>query len=526
MRPPFARTFFELLLEQAARAPDRAAVIARGRTVSYAELASRASRVAARMRDMGVCRASRVGLLCDNRVEWLEILFAAHALGAILVPFSTWSTRRELEFLLDDSRVSSLFVLERLGERDFVQDVAALAAAGHAPATVVQIGGTPRAGWLGYADHASDAVLADLPPGEGASAADTALLLYTSGSSSRPKCVPLLHHAAIENVFNIGERQGLVPGDRVFVPVPLFWSYGAVNALPAALGHGATLVLQQRFEAEEAVALIEAHACTAIYTLPAITNALLAAKGFAASRTASLRTGVTIGSPQDIRRAATELGAAEICNIYGATETYGNCCVAWHHWPLERRARCQGPPLPGVTVRIVHPESGAPCAAGEIGAVEVRGYLTPGYAGESARHNVQAFTADGWFRSSDLAALDDTGALVYAGRSSEMIKRSGINVSPAEIEEVLQQHPAVGLAGVTGVPDEARGEAIVAFVVPRPGAAPAREALIAHCREHLSRYKLPDRLELCDALPLTPTGKLMRRELKVLAVTLTNTGEY
>ena len=536
MRPPFARTFFDLLLEQAERAPHHPAVVARGETVSYAELAARAARLAARLRAGGVRRGVRVGVLCDNRVEWLEILFAAHALGALVVPFSTWSTRAELEFLLADSRVRWMFVLARVGERDFAGDVAALAHAGHDLAQVVLIDGPSRAGpgaagagdargpsrdgWLAFADCRADPPLEPLPPGEGASAGDPALLLYTSGSSSRPKAVPLDHHPAIENGFNIGERQGLGPADRVFVPVPLFWSYGAVNALPATLSHGATLVLQQRFEPEQALDLIESHACTAIYTLPAITGALLAAKGFAPARTASLRTGVTIGSPQDIRRAANELGATAICNIYGSTETYGNCCVTWHHWPLERRARCQGPPLPGVRVRIVDPHTGAACAAGESGAVEVHGYVTRGYAGHSARHDADVFTADGWFRTGDLAALDADGALVYAGRSSEMIKRSGINVSPAEIEEVLQQHPAVGLAGVTGVPHAVRGESIVAFVVPRRGCAPAADALVAHCREHLSSYKLPDRVEIRDALPLTPTGKLMRRELKSLAAAL------
>ena len=162
-------------------------------------------------------------------------------------------------------------------------------------------------------------------------------------------------------------------------------------------------------------------------------------------------------------------------------------------------------------------DRGALLGTGETGAVEVKGYLMPGYRGDSARHNVEVLTEDGWFRTGDLGHLDAHGRFHFAGRSSEMIKRSGINVSPAEVEEALQQHPAVGLAGVTGLADAHKGEAIVAFVVPRPGSTVDAAALVAHCRERLSGYKVPDIVCLAEALPLTPTGKLMRRELKALA---------
>ncbi|MEZ5857020.1 MAG: fatty acid--CoA ligase family protein [Hyphomicrobiaceae bacterium] len=367
--------------------------------------------------------------------------------------------------------------------------------------------------------------IGDIAPGTGASAGDTLVLLYTSGSSNRPKSVPLQHFAVIENGFNIGERQGLGGDDRVLISIPLFWSYGAANALPAALSHGATMVLQSRFEPGGALDLIEKHACTALYTLPAMTNALTAHAGFTKERTQSLRTGVTIGAPQDVRKAAIELGASEICNIYGSTETYGNCCVTPHNWPLEQRATSQGPPLPGVRVRIRNTDTGGLCSTGEIGSIEVTGYLTPGYSGDSAQYNSDVFTDDGWFRTGDLGALDDKGHMHYAGRTSEMIKRSGINVSPAEVEEVLQQHPAVGLAGVTGRNDSDKGEAIVAYIVAVPGSKADAAALLEHCRAQLSGYKVPDVVRFAEALPLTPTGKLMRRELRALAEAEAGSGE-
>ncbi|MEZ5852999.1 MAG: class I adenylate-forming enzyme family protein [Hyphomicrobiaceae bacterium] len=521
MRSPYSRTMYDLLREQADRAPHGLAILTREDTVTFSRLLSRVERVAGALRADGIRRGQRVGLLAANRPEWLEVFFAAAALGATLVPFSTWSTRPELSFLLEDARVDILFLAPAVGDRDFAADILALRAEGHPslPERLVALDPAPQTGMRSYAAYREGPALETLPPGEGASATDTMVILYTSGSSNRPKAVPLRHAEAIENGFNIGERQGIRPGDRVLASIPLFWSYGCANALPAVYGHGAGLVLQERFAAAGALDLIEQHRCTGLYTLPAMTNALVGHESFAKARTASLRTGVTIGSPQDVIKAAEELGATDICNIYGSTETYGNCCVTSHEWPLQERSRTQGHPLPGVTVRIRNAETGELCPPGVVGEVEVSGYLTPGYAGDSAQHNATVFTADGYFRTGDLGMRDEDGRFSYAGRSSEMIKRSGINVSPAEVEEVLQQYAAVGLAGVTGLADDARGELIIAFVVPRPDLPVDQEGLLAHCRERLSRYKIPDRILVRDSLPLTPTGKLMRRELKDLAKT-------
>jgi fatty-acyl-CoA synthase len=244
-----------------------------------------------------------------------------------------------------------------------------------------------------------------------------------------------------------------------------------------------------------------------------MTAALLAHPAFDVSRTRTLRTGLTIGSPREFLDAAEKLGVSELCNVYGATETYGNCCVAWHHWPIARRAACQGEPLPGVEMRFVDAETGQPVALGEAGLVEVRGYVSPGYTGASTEQNAAVFTADGFYRTGDIGRLDESGAFVFIGRSTEMIKRAGINVSPAEVENILLTHPAVREVGVVGASDRERGEIIVAFVVVRDSAVTA-EDLIAHCKAISSRYKVPDRIEIRQALPVTPTGKLHRRGLK------------
>lgn len=529
MISPYSRTMGELLLEQATRYGDHPAVMCGDRVLSYAGLADRARRIASALSASGVGRGDRVGLLMNNRQEWLESFFGASLLGAVVVAFSTWSKRDELDYLFADSGMKVLIALDRFTDQDFAADLRALVPEAEATGEwrsaryptlrrIVLLGEGGPAGVVPYADFASAAPLPQQPaPGDGASAADDAIIIYTSGSSSHPKSVPLKHYGMIENGFNIGERQSYGPDDRVLLAPPLFWSYGNANAMSATLTHGATLVLQGKFDAGEALDLIERHRCTALYTMPAITSSLISHPSFRPERTQSLRTGLTIGAPQDVLAAAQVLGAFEICNVYGQTESYGNCAVTWHHWPLERRARCQGVPLPGVTIRIVDSETGASMPAGESGLIEVRGYLMHGYVGASANQTKDALTDDGFLRTGDMGLLTEAGELQFVGRTTEMIKKGGINISPAEVEDVLMRHAGISMAGVVGVPDRAQGELLAAFVVVKPGSFPTKEDLIKHCRALASRYKVPDFIEIREALPVTPTGKLMRRELKRLA---------
>ncbi len=511
MRPPDSRTLFALLREEAGRFPDRTAVICGERAATYRDLADGAGRIAAALQAHGIGRGDRVGILVNNRLEWLEACFGITALGAVAVPFSTWSKPGELAYLLADSRVRALFAVDAFGGQDFAAALAALVPKAQHLRLVVMIGGDIRPGWTRYADFRNS--VGPLPD-DAAHPADDALVLYTSGSSARPKAVRLQHYAVVENGFAIGERMRLSPDDRVLLAPPLFWAYGACNALPATLSHGATLVLQAHFDAGKWIGLVERHRCTAVYTLPSITGAVLRHPAFRRERVASLRTGLMIGSAEEVKIAAHDLGAQQICNIYGATEIYGNSCVTPCEWPLERRMAGQGPPLPGITLRIVDPETGRVLPAGDTGALEVAGYVTPGYTGASAEHNATAFTADGYFRTGDRGFVDREGGFHFLARDSDIIKRAGINVSPAEIESLLLAHPAVAQAAVVGAAAGEQGEAIVAFVVPNPAFEITGEALREHCRALASSYKVPDHIEIRAALPVTETGKLFRRALR------------
>jgi fatty-acyl-CoA synthase len=526
VRAPYSRTLFDLLCEQSERRPRSIAVVSSGEPVTFADLLARVRAAASGLAARGIGRSDRVGAVVCNRVEWLELAFSASAVGAIFVPMSTWSTRSELEFLIADSQIRFLVSHARFGDRHFAKDLDSLAPGlsrtGRSERfpdlrEIMLLDDETEIQFPLYRDLARVQPRAnDLSPGQAASASDDAFVLYTSGSSAHPKAVRLKHYGIIENGFNIGERMRLGPADRVLLSAPLFWSYGSANALCATLSHGATLVLQERFEAGGAIDLIEKFRCTAIYTLPAMTKAIAVHPHFRADRVASLRTGLTIGTPQEFWFAVATFGAKQLCNIYGATETYGNCCVTSSLWPAEKRAICQGEPLPGNEIRFVDVETAKPVARGDVGLAEVRGYVTAGYCGAGLEQNAVAFTPDGFYRTGDIGRLDEDGAFVFIGRNTEMIKRAGINVSPIEVENVLLTHPGVAQAAVVGTADSARGELIIAFVV-RADASVSASELVAHCRFVASKYKSPDRIVFQDALPFTATGKLQRRSLKQIA---------
>lgn len=527
--PPRSRLVADLVEEIAADNPRRLAVIARDRAQTYAELAGLGARAAAGLASIGVRRHDRVGLLCTNRPEWIVVLLAGSRLGASIAAFDTWSRGWDLEYLLENSGASVLVTLDRFRAHAYVDDLRKLVPEldDGPPGSwrsqrfpklreVIVIGEEVPRGARRLAELLRHGELAVAPPGERGSAGDVAFVLYTSGSTSRPKGVPLLEYAAIENGFNIGERMGLRTEDRVWVSVPLFWSYGSANALMATLTHGATIVLQEVFEPEEALDLIEAHRCTAAYTLPNITTRLIDHPAFSSTRTASLRTGLTIGAPEDVRRAADGLGIAGICNVYGATETYGNCCVTPTELPLETRMICQGPPLPGMRLRIVDPETDREQQPGEPGDVLVGGYVTPGYVNNEALTG-EAFTPDGFYRTGDVGFLDDEGRFHFVARASEMIKTGGINVSPLEVESFLLNHPAVRGAAVVGRSDLRAGQLVVAYVELSTGADASSEDLRVYCRAGMASYKVPAEIVICDELPRTDTGKLDRRTVRAWA---------
>jgi fatty-acyl-CoA synthase len=517
---PTSRTIPALLDEQAARFPAREVLVGDGQRYTYAALREQVRAFAKGLHALGVRKGDHVAILMGNRPEWVIADLAVCALGGVMVAVNTWVTARELAYVLAHSDAKLLIASDHFLKYDYfamLAELEPLARAMPRLERIVYVGARGYAGSLPFAEVYAHGRAVPDEEIEGAARAidpqDVAYLLYTSGSTSTPKGVQLQHYALIENMWHIGERMHVSERDRLWLAVSLFWGLGCENALFNLLTHGGCVVLQENFEAGEALRLIETERCTLFYGTPNMAQALAEHPERRSRDLSSLRSGGTVGTPEQFRRVA-DLGAREICNIYGLTETYGNCVVTDAAEPLEIRARCVGRPLPGVDLRIVDSATGRPLAAGEVGEIRVKGYVTVGYY-KDAEKNRAAFDADGYFVTGDLGLLDAMGRLHFRGRIKEMIKTGGINVAPLEVEEVLLQHPDVVQAHVVGVPDAAKGEIVAAAVEPRPGAAVDAAAIFGFCRERLASYKVPARLAFytADQLPRTPTGKIHKPSL-------------
>jgi fatty-acyl-CoA synthase len=528
---PERKTVGALLAHLAQTMPQQEAVVFPPRRLTYAMLYTQATAVAAGLWQLGIRPGEPVALLMSNRPEWITVALGCALIGAPVVAISTWSRRMELEYVLDHSQAVALVTLDRFLGADYqallteiVPEVAqrppGQLGAPRLPALreLIVLGQPALAAARGF-----DEVLAlgrNLDPAvvRAASArvqpTDVLYVLYTSGSTARPKGVTLTHAGCLENGFNIGERQHLTQADRLWLAVPLFWSFAAANALMALTTHGGTIVLQEQFDADEAVQLIAAEQCTVYYGMSHMAQAMLDTAAWRRAAPRSLRTGLTIGTPEEVALTMHGLGVREICNVYGATETYGNATVTDAHEPEALRLHSQGKPLPGMQLRIVHPETHAVLPPGEVGEILVAGYVTPGYYCDP-ENNAQAFDAEGYFRTGDLGMLDAEGRLHFRGRLKELIKSGGINISPLEIEAYLMTYPKVQYAAVVGLPDTMKGEVPVVALQLREGETAIAEEIRSFCRDHIASYKIPVHVVFLhpDEFPRTSTGKVQKTEL-------------
>jgi fatty-acyl-CoA synthase len=526
---PQSRTLGDLLDELAAATPQAPALVSGGERLDFSALKARTDAFARALLALGIGRGDRVALLCSNRSEWVVAAFAAAKLGAPLAAISTFSTPRELAYALEHSGARALVMLSTFRDRHFLPALGELcpelarcrpgalqSAALPALRTVVVLDGDAPPGTFGSAEFlARSAGVEALEKAQTAvTPDDICFILYTSGSTAAPKGVTLAHGPLLANGFDIGERQHLTAEDRLWLAVPLFWSFGSANAMPAIMTHGGCMVLQEAFEPGAALALIERERCSVYYGMANMARALLKHPDHPGRRLGAMRTGLTIGPPEDITLTIKALGADELCTVYGSTETYGNCAVTDAHDPLPLRLATQGLPLPGMTIRAVDPATRAPLPPGEIGELAVRGYTTPGYF-RAPELDAQAFD-DGWFLTGDLGSIEPDGRVRFRGRLKEMIKTGGVNVAPLEVEHVLLQHPDIVQAHVVGVPDRLKGEIVAAAVEIRAAAQPDAAAITAFCRERLASYKVPTRLAFRAAgeFPRTPTGKIHKPGLR------------
>ncbi|HWB52172.1 MAG TPA: AMP-binding protein [Stellaceae bacterium] len=515
---PKSQTLGDLVDELAAATPRAEAIVFRGERLDYAALKTRVDEFAKALLATGIKRGDRVALLIANRPEWIVAAFGTAKIGAIVAALSTFSTPRELGWMLAHSGAAALVTMSEFRGRRLLDAVRELRPALPRLRAVVAIDAGSADDTLSLTDFLARGSAADDAAAATAQRrvmpSDIGYILYTSGSTAAPKGVTLAHGPVIANGFDIGERMHLTAADRVWLAVPLFWSFGSANALPALLTHGGAIVLQESFEPGEALALIERERCSVYYGMANMARALRQHPSHPGRRLGAMRTGLTIGPPEDIALTIAALGADQLCNVYGATETYGNCAVCDAHDPLPLRLHTQGRPLPGMTIRAVDPATRKPLPDGEAGELAVAGYVTPGYF-QAPDLNAAAFDADGYFLTGDLGSIED-GRVRFRGRLKEMIKTGGVNVAPLEVEEVLLQHPDIVQAYVVGVADAAKGEVVAAAIELRREAGADAPAILAFCRERLASYKVPARLSFRTAaeFPRTATGKIHKPGLR------------
>ena len=489
-----------LVDDLAATHPGGEAVVAPEARASWAELAEQSVSCADALVAHGIEPGDRVGILLPNGLRWIVATLAAHRAGATVVPINTWYHAAEIAHVLDGADVRLVVTDAEVFGRDTLAELAAAGLA--ADRTLVWRAGDPP----------PSGPPATLP---GATPDGVAYVLFTSGSTSRPKPVPLRHNRLAANSREIGGRMHVLPGDRLWISAPFFFGYGCANALPVAFTHGLTLCVEERPAADASLAFIARERCTVYYGFGATTRNLLAAPGFATHDLSSLRTGSTGFTAEDKRLVREELGVREICGVYGLTEAYGHSAMTDAHDPIEVLLHTAGRVLDSQELRITD-LSGREMATGETGEIELRGCVMDGYLGDPAA-NTAAFREGGWFRTGDLGQLDADGRLRVVGRLKEMLKVKGISIAPAEVEELLCTHPAVDQAFVVGQQDDHGDEEMLAAVVPREGAPldlPAQ--LVAHVRGRAASYKVPARIVVLTQadIPLTDTGKVNKRLLK------------
>ncbi|WP_413752690.1 long-chain fatty acid--CoA ligase [Streptomyces sp. R-74717] len=485
-----------VLRESARRYPDRVAVVDSGTRLTYRELWARTLRCAGALRASGVRPGDRVAVLLPNSADFLYAYYGALAAGATVVPVHGLLVADEVAYVLRHSGSVALISGGPLWP---------VAEEGARAAGVRAVRGVPTDG-------------DPLPAPEPAAPDDTAVILYTSGTTGRPKGALLTHLNIVMNASVIAhDLVGLDIDDVVLGCLPLFHSYGQTCAMNATLRAGATLVLMPRFSGAGALELLAAEGVSVFMGVPTMYHALVeAAAKDGTTHRLTLRAAVSGGAalPVAVLERFEETFATQVLEGYGLTET--SPAATFNQPELGRRPGTVGHPVWGVEIGVADAaveDAVVLLPDGEVGEVVVRGHnVFAGYLDDPEA--TAAALVDGWFRTGDLGVRDEDGFLSIVDRKKDLVIRGGFNIYPREVEEVLVRHPAISEVAVIGVPDEARGEEICAVVVLRADAgAVTEEDVIAWSRDRLGRHKYPRIVRFTETLPLGPTGKVLKRAL-------------
>ncbi|PIG09845.1 FadD3 family acyl-CoA ligase [Comamonas sp. 26] len=507
-----------MLADVVSRFASRAAIVENGQSISYEQLQQLSRQAARALMTLGVQAGDRVALWAPNVSEWIIAACGVHAAGGVLVPLNTRMKGGEAADILDRSRAR---VLVCVG--DFLSNYYPDLLTGQRPTTleqVVVLGDKvlPSAdlNWQQFMAKAEGTTAeaqqqreAQIKPD------DTADLMFTSGTTGRPKGVMCSHRPTILAFKAWSDVVGLTEGSRYLIVNPFFHTFGYKAGWVAALLQGSTVYPEQVFDAEAILRRIESDRISFMPGPPTLFLSMLAhpgLKSFDLSSLVSSVTGASTVPPILIKRMREELGIKNVTTAYGLTECGGCATLCEPADNVETVANTCGKALPGTEVRCVD-EQGQPVAAGEAGEVLLRGYhIMQGYF-EDEKATAETIDADGWLHTGDVGVLDENGYLRITDRLKDMFIVGGFNCYPAEIERILSNHPDVAQIAVVGVADERMGEVGCACVVTRNGVALDKDAFIVWCRANMANYKVPRFVQQLDSLPVNASNKVQKRDL-------------
>jgi long-chain acyl-CoA synthetase len=490
-------------LERSARLfPDAVAIEFEGRAFTYAELEARVSRAAHGLAALGVGAGDRVALFLPNIPEFAVAYYAAQKVGAVAVSVNALLKTGELRYMLADSGAGVVFTTAAL-----LPEVAPLRGEIATLREVVVCEGAAAG------ERALDDLCAGRPDRFRAREMerdDPAAILYTSGTTGKQKGAVLSHGNVVSNYHSTCHCVGSRPGDRHALFLPLFHCFGQDFILNAALSSGGTVLLHRRFDPATTPALLRRQGMTHLYAVPTIYIYLLNA-GVTPAELPDVRYCFSAAAtmPVEVARRWQETFGMPVFEGYGLTET--SPFAAYNH-EYAHRPGSIGTPVENVEMKVVGPDD-AEVADGEWGEICIRGpNVMLGYFNRPAE-SAEALRG-GWFHTGDVGYRDADGFYWLVDRVKDMINAAGFKVWPREVEEVLYAHPAVKECAVVGIPDEVKGEAVAAFVVLQSPASCSEREVEAFCRERMASYKVPRRIHFVDAIPKSPTGKILKRILR------------
>jgi acyl-CoA synthetase (AMP-forming)/AMP-acid ligase II len=531
--PAYEPTVPVFLAHLAKHHGDAPLILLEERRITYAEAERASARLARGLLAHGLGKGSRVAVLAPNGPDWVVWWLAAARIGAVVAPLNTFYKPRELGYVLRHADVQALLTVPRFLHNDYLERLLACApslARQRPPMLLAPELPSLRHVFVSGAATPSHAFVtplsaleaaADLQPGlddaflaaaeASVAPSDPMLVIYSSGSTADPKGAVHSHGGPIRHAHNLNQFRDLEGSDRIFSPMPFFWVGGFVFTLLAAMHEGAFLICEEVFEPGATLALLERERVTIAAGWPHYSKALLDHPTFAERDLSSIRSGNLYAVlPEAMRPADPELRS----NSLGMTETCGPHTIDRMDVDLPERLRGSfGHSVPGVEHKIVDPETGATLGPGEFGEICVRGYSL--MLGLHKHERCDVFDADGYYHTGDAGWFDEDGVLFFQARLGEMIKTAGANVTPREVEVLIEAFPEVVSAFVVGVPDPARGQNVAAAVVLKRDARLDAESATARLKEELSSYKVPRHWVFAakEELPFTDSGKIDKKKL-------------